>query len=124
MCQSETMHQIIDFFSVNNKKEKTNDDITDNEDSNNNNKCVSVSVCENWKKKQVENKMWNRIKNTKGKYKYDIDSIIDEQIKFYSKLFTTEGWDENSANKLTQHIESKLNGNFCGFRFLCIIFLT
>ena len=51
MCQSETMHQIIDFFSVNNKKEKTNDDITDNEDSNNNNKCVSVSVCENCKKK-------------------------------------------------------------------------
>ena len=60
-------------------------------------------------KKQGENKMWNRIKNTESKYKYDIDSIIDEQIKFYSKLFTTEGWDENSANKLTQHIESKLN---------------
>ena len=40
-----------------------------------------------------------------------IDSIIDEQIQFYSKLFTTEGWDENSANKLTQHIESKLNGD-------------
>ena len=55
--------------------------------------------------------MWNRIKNTEGKYKYDIDSIIDEQITFYSKLFTTEGWDENSANKLTQHIESKLNGD-------------
>ena len=57
--------------------------------------------------------MWNRIKNTEGKYKYDINSIIDEQIKFYfySKLFTTEGWDENSANKLTQHIESKLNGD-------------
>jgi hypothetical protein len=53
--------------------------------------------------------MWNRIKNTEGKYKYDIDSIIDEQIQFYSKLFTTEGLDENSANKLTQHIESKLN---------------
>ena len=65
----------------------------------------------NLKKKQGENKMWNRIKNTEGKYKYDIDSIIDEQIKFYSKLFTTEGWDENIANKLTQHIESKLNGD-------------
>jgi hypothetical protein len=44
MCQSETMHQIIDFFSVNNKKEKTNDEITDNKDSNNNNKCVSVTL--------------------------------------------------------------------------------
>jgi hypothetical protein len=43
--------------------------------------------------------MWNRNKNTEGKYKYDIDSIIDEQIQFYSKLFITEGWDENSANK-------------------------
>jgi hypothetical protein len=27
----------------------------------------------------------------------------------YNISFTTEGWDENSANKLTQHIESKLN---------------
>ena len=34
--------------------------------------------------KQGANKMWNRIKNTEGKYKYDIDSMIDEQIKFYS----------------------------------------
>ena len=32
-------------------------------------------------KKQGENKMWNRIKNTEGKYKYDIDSIIDEQLR-------------------------------------------
>jgi hypothetical protein len=55
--------------------------------------------------------MWNRIKNTEGKNKYDIDSIIDEQIKFYFKLFTNEGWDENSANKLTQNMESKLNGD-------------
>ena len=44
MCQSQTMHQITDFFSVNNKKEKTNDDITDNKDSNNNNKCISVTL--------------------------------------------------------------------------------
>ena len=51
--------------------------------------------------------MWNRIKNTEGKYKYDINSIIDGQIKFYSKIFTTE----ECANKLTQHIESKLNGD-------------
>jgi hypothetical protein len=40
------MHQITDFFSVNNNEVKTNDDITDNKDSNNNNKCVSVT-CEN-----------------------------------------------------------------------------
>ena len=44
MSQSETMHQITDFFSANNKKVKTNDNITDNKDSNDNNKCVSVTV--------------------------------------------------------------------------------
>jgi hypothetical protein len=53
MCQSETMHQIIDFFIVNNKKEKTNDDITDNKDSNNNNKCVSVTVSVKTVKKKM-----------------------------------------------------------------------
>jgi hypothetical protein len=65
-----------------------------------------LDISLNLKKKQGENKMWNRIKNTEGKYKYDIDSIIDEQIKFYSKLFTTEG------------------GMKSGFRFLCMIFLN
>jgi hypothetical protein len=35
------MHQITNFFSVNNKKEKANDDITDNKDSN---KCISVTT--------------------------------------------------------------------------------
>ena len=44
MCQSETMHQITDFFSANNRKSYTNDNITDNKDSNNNNKCVSVTL--------------------------------------------------------------------------------
>jgi hypothetical protein len=47
--------------------------------------------------------MWNRIKNTEGKYKYDIDSIIDEQIKLRDGMKT--------ANKQTQHNESKLNGD-------------
>jgi hypothetical protein len=54
--------------------------------------------------------MWNRIKTQKVNTN-DVDSIIDEHIQFYSMLFTTEGWDENSANKPTKHIESKLNGN-------------
>ena len=42
--------------------------------------------------------MWNRIKTQKVNTN-DVDSIIDEHIQFYSMLFTTEGWDENSANK-------------------------
>ena len=54
--------------------------------------------------------MWNRIKNTESKYIYDINSIIDEQIQFWSNSFTTEGGDESNANKIKQHIESSLNG--------------
>jgi hypothetical protein len=54
MCQSETMHQITDFFSVNNNKVKTNDDITDNKISNNNNKYVSVTLSVKIKKKKME----------------------------------------------------------------------
>ena len=53
MCQSETMHQITDFFSVNNKKGKTNDNITENKDSNNNNKFVSVTVSVKTVKKKL-----------------------------------------------------------------------
>ena len=52
MYQSEPMHQITVFFNVNNKKGKTNDDITDNKDSDNNNRCVSVTLSENCKKKK------------------------------------------------------------------------
>jgi hypothetical protein len=39
MSKLNLVHQITNFFSVNNKKEKANDDITDNKDSN---KCISV----------------------------------------------------------------------------------
>ena len=60
-------------------------------------------------KKNGQNKLWNRIKTLNGKYKYDIDSIINEQVDFYSKLFKSEGWDENHAAELCQHIENKLN---------------
>jgi hypothetical protein len=59
MCQSETMHQIIDFFSVNNKKEKTNDEITDIKDSNNNNKCVSVTVSLKTVPKKIGKRCYN-----------------------------------------------------------------
>jgi hypothetical protein len=34
-----------------------------------------LDISLNLKKTQGQNKMWNRIKNTEGKYKYDIDSI-------------------------------------------------
>lgn len=53
--------------------------------------------------------MWNRIKGSDGKFKYDIDSIIEEQVNFYSNLFTTEGWDEKSARELLLHVKNRLS---------------
>ena len=52
--------------------------------------------------------MWNRIKTSEGHYKYDIDSIINEQVKFYSNLITSEGWDEARRRNLTQHLQERL----------------
>jgi hypothetical protein len=51
------------------------------------------------------------IKTTDGNCKYDIDSITNEQVDFYSKLFQSEGWDENSAHELTRYIVNKLDNN-------------
>ena len=58
-----------------------------------------------------QEKLWYRIKTTDGNYKYDIDSIMNEQVDFYSKLFQSEGWDENSAHELTRYIVNKLDNN-------------
>ena len=63
------------------------------------------------KKKRGQEKLWYRIKTTDGNYKYDIDSIMNEQVGFYSKLFQSEGWDENSAHELTRYIVNKLDNN-------------
>ena len=46
-----------------------------------------------------------------GNYAYDIDSIMNEQVDFYSKLFQSEGWNENSAHELTRYIANKLDNN-------------
>ena len=62
-------------------------------------------------KKWGQEKLWNRIKTSDGNYKYDIDSIMNEQVEFYSKLFQSEGWDENSAHKLARYIVNKLDNN-------------
>jgi hypothetical protein len=53
------------------------------------------------KKERDQEKLWYRIKTTDGNYRYDIDSIMNEQVDFYSKSFQSEGWDENSAHELT-----------------------
>ena len=59
-------------------------------------------------KKCGQDKLWNRIKTSEGHYKYDIDSIINEQVKFQSKLFTSEGWNNTCGRNLTQHLQEKL----------------
>ena len=46
-----------------------------------------------------------------GNYAYDIVSIMNEQVDFYSKLFQSEGWNENSAHELTRYIVNKLDNN-------------
>ena len=37
-----------------------------------------------------QNKLWQRIKGSDEQFKYDIDTVLDEQIQLYSKLFTSE----------------------------------
>ena len=36
---------------------------------------------------------------------------MNEQVEFYSKLFQSEGWDENSAHELARYIVNKLDNN-------------
>ena len=54
----------------------------------------------NLEKRNVQNKHWQRTKGSDGQFEYDIDSILDDQIQLYSKLFTSEGWDKNSDDDL------------------------
>jgi len=41
----------------------------------------------NLDKKWGKEKLWYMIKTSDGNYKYDIGSIMNEQVDFYSKLF-------------------------------------
>ena len=40
----------------------------------------------NLEKKRGQEKLWYRIKSSDDNYKYDIDSIMNEQVEFYSKF--------------------------------------
>ena len=46
-------------------------------------------------KKRGQDKLWNRIKTPEGHYKYDIDSIIKEQVKFYLLVIYIRGMGRN-----------------------------
>jgi hypothetical protein len=62
----------------------------------------------NLERKNGQNKLWQKIRGLDGNLKYDIDEILDEQIHFYSNLFSTEGWDTNVAEELVTHMDKKL----------------
>ena len=54
----------------------------------------------NLEKRNGQNNLCQKIKGSDGQFKYDIDSILDDQIKLYIKLFTSDGWDKNSSAKI------------------------
>ena len=51
-------------------------------------------------------------KNRNGEYKCDIDSILNEQVKFYTNLFATEGWDKTAGEKLCQFMIDKVSKEY------------
>ena len=66
------------------------------------------SISFNLEKKKGKEKLWNRVKTNDGKYKEDIVSILEEQVNFFEKLFTSEGWDSDSAAYLLNNLEKKV----------------
>ena len=56
----------------------------------------------------ARSKLWNQIKDSNGNIKMGIENILKEQVHFYSKLLSSEGWDKEAANKLVQNIENKI----------------
>ena len=59
--------------------------------------------------KRGQEKLWNWVKCSDNTYKYDIDSLPREKLKFYSNSFKTEGWSENHGQLLTRLIERRLS---------------
>ena len=55
----------------------------------------------NLEKKKGKEKLWNRVKTNDGKYK-------EEQVIFFEKLFTSEGWDSDSAAYLLNNLGKKI----------------
>ena len=60
----------------------------------------------NLEKKRGNDKVWSMVKCEDGTYKENINDILGEQLKFYEKLFTSEGWDEDPGKLLLQHINN------------------
>ena len=59
-------------------------------------------------KNNAKEKQWVKIKCSDGSFCESIDGILKEQVIFYSKLFTSEGWDNEAASDLLSSVEVKL----------------
>ena len=62
----------------------------------------------NLEKKNTRNKLWSKVKTSDGKIKIGINNILNEQIKFYSNLLATEGFDNEAATELIEQIDTKI----------------
>ena len=62
----------------------------------------------NLEKSRAKSKLWRKIKLDNGNYSNDITTIIKEQVKFYTNLFSSEGWNRNSADKLLENVDTNL----------------
>jgi hypothetical protein len=54
-------------------------------------------------------KLWQSIKCSDGTTKFDIDSILKEQVHLYSTLFRSEIWDKDAANDLLRNVTTTLS---------------
>ena len=60
-------------------------------------------------KQRGKQKLWSKIKCSNGDVKFDITSILSEQVKFYKNLFTSEWINADSANVPLTNLETKVD---------------
>ena len=63
----------------------------------------------NMEKKNIKDKIWNKIKCQDGTYKTDISSMLKEQTNFYKSLFNSNGFNNDDADYFLNHVETKLS---------------
>jgi len=60
-------------------------------------------------KSKGQEKLWDKIKCEDDTYKFDIDSILNEQGKLYKKIFKTEGWGEEKRDYLLSFVKETID---------------
>ena len=61
------------------------------------------------RRKNGQEKLWTKIKTEDGGYTDSTNGILGEQLKFYEKLFKSEGCDKDAGEKLLQNSNKKLD---------------